>query len=157
MAKETLAKKKIEHKLIQEFMNDFYEKVGYYPTIITRDNNIENKDGFKILTLDQLTKCFDPFMPTYYGKKLTLFSKCRMRTLVELRFMCFFVARCMRYNLTDIAQYFNKMHHSSIMHGITTFRSLYETNENFQKKYHEIVNYIKEKHESPVMDYLDQA
>jgi hypothetical protein len=156
MAKETLTKKKIEHKLIQEFMNNFYEKVGYYPTVVTRENSIENRDGLKILSLEELKECFEPFMPDYFGKKLTLFSKCRLRPLVELRFMFFFVARCMRYNLSDIGFYFNKMHHTSIIHGITTFRSLYETNENFKNRYHQIINHIKQKHESPVVDYIDQ-
>jgi hypothetical protein len=156
MAKETLAKKKVEHELIKKFMDNFHKKMGYYPTVVTRENKIENRDGLKILTFDELKDCFEPFMPTYFGKRLTLFSKCRIRTLVELRFIYFFIARCMRYNLSDIGLYFNKMHHTSIIHGITTFRSLYETNENFKKKYHEIINHIKEKHESPVVDYIDQ-
>ena len=62
----------------------------------------------------------------------------------------------MRYTLLEIGQYIGKRDHSTVIHGITTFRSLYETDHNFRQKYQAIVNIIKSNYEPSVVEHLNQ-
>ena len=153
MIKERLAKRKLQQSLIQDFMENFYKELGYYPTVITKYNNIENKDGLKILTLDELKSYFTPHLPKMYGKTVSLESKHRIRALVELRYIFFFLARSMRYNLKDIGQFLGGKDHTTIIHGITTFRNRYETDDMFRELYYKIINKIKQDHESSTMEH----
>jgi hypothetical protein len=151
-----MTKQEIERNLIKDFMDDFYEKIGYYPTVATR-NNIQTKEGLNIIPLDQLKAYFDPFLPSRHGGTLKLDSRHRARPLVELRFIFFYIARTMRYDLTTIGKYLKKRDHSTVIHGLTTFGNLYQTNEQFRQKYHTIINKIKQDHESSAMEYIDQT
>lgn len=146
-------KKKVEHELIKEFLDKFYDKVGYYPTVIT---NSKEKAGIKILSLNELETYFEPFIPSYYGKKPTLSTKNRARTLVELRFTFFFIARQMKYTLSEIGQHLGKRDHTTVIHGLRTFRNLYETDVKFKSRYTIIINNIKQNYEPSTMEYLNQ-
>lgn len=146
-------KKKLEHQLIKEFLDKFYEKVGYYPTVVT---NRDKEEGIKILTLNQLESYFQSFMPSVFGKKVALSSKNRIRPLVELRFMFFFIARQMKYTLLEIGQHLGKRDHTTVLHGLKTFRNLYETDVRFKSTYDKIINNIKRDYEPSAMEYLNQ-
>ncbi len=148
-------KKKMENELINEFRNKFYEKVGYYPTVITNNNITE--DGVIILTLPELEKYFEHHLPTKFGKKISLGSKDRYRPLVELRSIFCFISRSMKYGLKPIGTYLNGRDHSTIMHNIATFSNLYETDPNFKDKYYKIINQIKKDYESSTVEYIDQV
>lgn len=148
-------KKKIENELIKGFLDKFYHKVGYYPTVIT-NTNIETKDGLGILNLNDLAKYFEPYLPTIYERKMSLSSKNRNRSLVDLRFIFFFIARTMMYNLRDIGMYCGGRDHTTVLHGLKTFKNLYETDIKFKSIYTTIINNIKQKYEPSTMEYLNQ-
>jgi chromosomal replication initiator protein len=148
-------RRKTEQKLIKEFLDTFYEKVGYYPTVVT-NTNIETKDGLTILSLNELEEYFEPLLPTIYQKKTSLNSKDRSRSLVELRFIFFFIARTMRYNLKDIGRYCGGRDHTTVIHGLRTFKNLYETDENFRNRYYFIINNIKKAYEPQTLEHFDK-
>lgn len=147
---------KTELHLVNEFMKSFYEALNYYPTVVTKNNRMHNKDDLKIVNLETLQTYFEPFLPTQYGKKLNLSARNRTRYLVELRFIYFFVARSMGYNVVTIAKSI-KMDHTSVLHGLNTFRNLYETHDPFRQKYIKIINYIKLNYEPSIVDHLNQV
>jgi len=144
-------KKKVEHDLIIEFINKFHQKVGYYPTVIT--NHRITDDGIITLTLPELEKYFEPYLPTFYNKKLTLAAKDRARSLVELRCIFFFIARSMRYNLKELGIYMGGRDHTTVIHGVNTFRDLYETDPLFRDKYYLIINQIKKDYEPSTLEH----
>lgn len=147
----------VETLLIYEFMEKFREHSGYYPTVITRQAIVENKEGIKLLSLNELSIYFNEFLPKIYNKVINLDSKLRNRTIVELRFMFCYIARSMRFTLTDIGR-FLKRDHTTIIHALTMFHNLYQTDEAFRFKYTTIINSIKEKqHESQSLDDLDKT
>lgn len=148
-------KKKVEHDLITDFVNRFYNKVGYYPTVIT--NHRITDDGIIILTLPELEKYFQPYLPTIFNKKISLGAKDRSRSIVELRCIFFFIARSMRYNLKQLGRYLGGRDHTTVIHGITTFRNLYDTEASFRDKYYLIINQIKKDYEPSVMDDINQT
>jgi len=145
-----------ETELVKEFMITFHEAMKYYPTVVTRNNTMHNKDDLKIVNLQTLQTYFDPFLPTQYGKKLKLEARNRVRYLVELRFIYFFLARSMGYNVMTIGKSI-RMDHTSVLHGLNTFRNLYETSDPFRQKYVKIINYIKLNYEPSIVDHLDQV
>jgi hypothetical protein len=148
-------KKKVEYDLIKEFVNKFYEKVGYYPTVIT-DHRISD-NGVVILTLLELEKYFEPHLPALlFGRKVTLGSKDRSRELVELRCIFFFIGRSMRYGLKQLGVYLGNRDHTTVIHNVNTFRNLYETDQRFRDKYYLIINQIKKDYEPSALEYLDQ-
>ena len=149
-------RRKTEQTLIKEFLDTFYNKMGYYPTVIT-NTNIETKDGLTILSLNELEKYFKPLLPTLFQRNVTLQSKDRSRSLVELRFIFFFIARTMRYNLIDIGRFCGGRDHTTVIHGLRTFKNLYETDENFRGRYYTIINNIKKDYEPPTLDNFNKT
>jgi len=147
--------KKLENELVREFLNNFYEKAGYYPIVII--NEKANIDQSKTMSLIELEGYFERYLPVIYGKKQRLGTKNRSRPLPELRFIFCQIARSMRYNLKEIGQHLGGRDHSTVLHGLTAFRNLYETDEKFKDLYHKIINNIKQNYESSVMDYIDQT
>jgi len=148
-------KKKVEHDLIAEFRNKFYEKVGYYPTVIT--NHRITDDGVSILTLPELERYFDSHIPSVlFGRKVTLGAKDRARELVELRCIFFFIGRSMKYGLKQLGRYLGNRDHTTVIHGVNTFRNLYETDAKFREKYYLIINEIKKDYESSIMEHVNQ-
>jgi hypothetical protein len=147
---EVLNKQNAETKMVQQFIENFYNAFGYYPTIIIKTD--KKKSHFGVISLTDLEKCFQEFLPKKYGKIHILSSTLRVRKLVELRFIFFHIARKMGYGLKDIGQYLGKRDHTTVIHGLKTFRNLYETDENFKNLYYKIVNIIKNNYESSIMD-----
>lgn len=148
--------KKLEKKLITEFKDLFYEKLGYYPIIVTT-RKVQGDTSIPIMSLSGLKKMFDPFLPTRFEKPIPLESKLRSRDVVELRSIFCHMARAMRYNLSTIGQLLGNRDHTTIIHNINAFSDLVETNEAFRLKYFTILKYIREQHESPIMDHIDQV
>ena len=139
-----------ETQMVQEFIEKFYNEFGYNPTVIIRTQ--KKKSPFGVISLNELEKCFQNFLPKKYGKTHYLSSKLRARELVELRFIFFHIARKMGYGLKNIGEFIGNKHHTTVIHGLRTFRNLYETEESFKETYHKIVNIIKNKYESSIMD-----
>lgn len=146
----------LERKLIEQFKESFYEKVGYYPVVVTRLNqNVE--EYLPIMPLEALQEYFEPFLPYRNGMRLCLKSKDRYRELVELRNIYCFIARTMGYSLATVGQSIGNRDHTTVIHNVSSFKNLVETNETFQQKYIRIFNHIKKQHESSTMGVSDQV
>ena len=145
----------VEKELITKFLEEFHLKLGYHPTVLSRHySNVEEKPT--VLTLKELRDSFSPFLPIQYGKKHNLNSKLRIRPLVDLRFIFVYLARKMGYKLYEIGKELNNRDHSTILYNLKAFRNQYETDESFRLLYHKVINHIKNKYESPVLDKLNQ-
>jgi hypothetical protein len=140
-----------ETELVSQFMKTFNNEFGYYPMVVTKNNRIYNEDDLKTLDLETLKSLFEPFLPSKFGKKLELSSRNRYRYLVELRFIYFFIARSMGYNIVTIAKSIG-MDHTSVIHGLNTFANLCETNDPIIQKYNKIINYIKLNYEPSTVE-----
>jgi hypothetical protein len=155
MTESRLYAAQLEKKLIKEFKEKFQEKIGYTPIILTK---IDTGDFYiPLMTMDQLIKYFDPFLPSEFGKKLTLPSKSRKREVVELRMMFCFLARSMKYKLSTIGERLGARDHTTVIHNVSTFLNLIETDEQFRTKFQSILNHIKQNHESPNLDEFDTS
>jgi hypothetical protein len=148
-------KKKVENDLVRDFLNTFYEKVGYYPIVII--NKKQNCDESKMMSFIELESYFEPYLPTIYGKRQSLSTKNRFRSITELRFIFCHIARSMNYTLKQIGQHLGNRDHTTVIHGLTAFKNLYETDERFKQLYHKIINAIKNKYESSIMDHTYQT
>lgn len=140
----------IEKEVVNDFIKKFYNMFGYYPTVHI-DNDSLNAKSLNVISLNQLEKCFQFFLPKQYQKTLELTSKSRKREIVELRFIFYFLARRMNYTLKQISTYLKK-DHSTVIYGLEMFKNLYETNDNFRTLYYKISNYINKNYELPNME-----
>ena len=146
----------LEKKLISEFKDLFYEKMGYYPIVLTT-SKVQGTKLIPLMSLESLRKMFDSFLPTKFNKVIPLESKLRDRNIVELRSMFCYMARTMRYNLSTIGEFLGSRDHTTVIYNLKIFNDLVETNESFRLKYFTILKYIREQHESPVMDHINQT
>jgi chromosomal replication initiation ATPase DnaA len=110
---------------------------------------------YDVLSLFELEKCFENFLPVVKNKTLRLNTACRSREIKDLRHTFCFIARLMKYTHANIGKYLNR-HHTTVINSVKTFRNLYQTDEVFKARYHNIINHIKNKHESPIMENLDK-
>jgi hypothetical protein len=146
----------LEKKLIEQFKQTFYDKLGYEPMVLTKVQ-IDTDEYLPILSLDNLQAMFEPFLPMKYDRKLTLQSKHRYRELVELRNIYCYMARVMGYSLIMIGQSLGNRDHTTVIHNVCCFKNLMETNEPFRQKYLAILTYIKQQYESSVVAKPDQV
>ena len=148
---------RLENKLVTEFKEKFFEKLGYEPIVITKMNTEGNRDLLPRLSLEELESCFEPFLPERFGSPLRLGAKCRKRELVELRNIFCALARMMRFTFTDIGKYLGDRDHTTVIHNVKTFNALVSHDEMFQEKYKRILTHIKYLYEPSDMEQLDQA
>lgn len=148
---------RLENKLVTEFKEKFFDKLGYEPIVITRMNIDGSKDTLPRLTLEELESCFDPFLPERFGKPLRLGARCRKRELVELRNIFCALARMMRYTFVDIGKHLGDRDHTTVIHNVSTFHALVAHEEMFQEKYKRILTHIKYLYEPSDMEQPDQA
>jgi hypothetical protein len=130
--------------------------MGYYPIVVTT-SKVQGDTSIPIMSLQSLKKMFDPFLPTRFDEPIPLESKLRERDIVELRSIFCHMARSMKYNLTAIGELLGNRDHTTIIHNVNAFCDLVETNESFRLKYFTILKYIREQHESPTMDNINQV
>lgn len=146
----------LERKLIEQFKQTFHEKLGYEPLVLTKVQ-LDRNEYIPILSLETLQEMFEPFLPVQCDRKLSLHSKHRYRELVELRNMYCYLARMMGYSLIVVGQSLGNRDHTTIIHNVTCFKNLMETNDPFRQKYQTILTYIKQQYESSVMAKSDQV
>ena len=150
----TKDKKTLEQELIKEFIQNFYEKIGYYPLVILKDG--KNSSELGMLTLNELETHFTALLPRLYNEKLTLSHKSRTRAIVELRSIFSFIARSMGYTYREIGVHLGGRDHTTAIHSVTTFKNLYETEEGFRSQYFTIINNINNKYEPSIVEHIDQ-
>ena len=151
----TKNKKIIEQELINEFIQNFYEKIGYYPIVILKNGKSSNELG--AITLNHLETYFETSLPTLYNEKLNLSDKNRTRAIVELRCIFSFIARSMGYTYKEIGFYLGGRDHTTAIYSVKTFKNLYETDECFRSKYFTIINNINNNYEPSTVDDIDKA
>lgn len=146
----------LEKKLIDQFRESFYEKIGYYPMVVTKMQGNPDQH-LPVIELSLLQTYFEPFLPYLGEQKLSLKSKSRYRELVELRNIFCFLARTMGYSLNTIGDSLGKRDHTTIIHNVSCFKNLIETSDPFRQKYITILTYIKQEHESSAMANFNQV
>lgn len=132
---------RLEKKMIEEFRVNFYEKLGYFPTVLPKFA-IDTSE-LTLVSLDELKDLFVPFLPYRYDIRLTLDCKHRYRDITELRFIFCYIAKQMKYTLSTIGAVLGKRDHTTVMNALNMFHNLIETDTVFRKKYLNIVNHIK--------------
>lgn len=150
----------MEKKMITQFKTEFYNKIGYYPVVLTFLETDDDK--LPVLPLNKLKDHFDEFLPQQYGETLTLCGKVRKREIVELRCIYCYLAKSMGYSLNDIGKEIGGRDHTTVIHSLKTFRDLMEISDIFRQKYDYVFSRIKNKfkskiYESPTLDGLNQA
>ena len=146
----------LEKKLIDQFKQTFYDKLGYEPLVLTKIQ-IDSDQYIPMLSLENLQTMFEPFLPFSCDRKLPLKSKHRYRELVELRNIYCYLARMMGYSLITVGQSLGNRDHTTVIHNVTCFKNLMETNDAFRQKYLAILTYIKQHYESSVVEKPDQV
>ena len=147
---------KLEKKLITEFKDYFYDKLGYYPIVLTT-RNVQGDTSIPTMSLESLRNMFEPFLPYKFERPVPLASRLRERSIVELRCIFCHLARTMKYSLTDIGSFLGNRDHTTVIHNVNAFTDLVQTNEPFRLKYFTILKYIREQHEPPTMDNVNQV
>jgi len=151
----TKDKKTLEQRLIKEFIQNFYEKIGYHPLVILKDG--KNSSELGMLTLNELETHFAMLLPKLYNEKLNLGHRNRTRAIVELRCIFCFIARSMGYTYREIGVHLGGRDHTTAIHSVTTFKNLYETDEGFRSQYFTIINNINNNYEPSTVDDIDKA
>jgi hypothetical protein len=157
---DSLYARKLQKKLVFEFKKKFYDKIGYYPIVITNrsgDAIEEDEDGNEVIpfmSLDKLIKHFEEFLPIIDGKKYSLLSKRRFKELVKIRHMYCFIAKTMGYSLKSVGYSLGKVDHTTVIHALRTFSDRYETEPIYRSEYHTIFEKIKEKHKINITNEL---
>ena len=131
----------LEKKLVTQFKETFKDKMGYYPIVIT--NTDTRKKVLPSVSLDNLKKCFEPYLPDHHGVTLKLESKVRARAIVDIRSMYCHMAKSLGYTLNDIGYSLGGQDHTTVMHSLKTFSNMMETSESFRTKFQYINNRIK--------------
>jgi chromosomal replication initiation ATPase DnaA len=71
--------------------------------------------------------------------------KCRRADIVRARQVCIYFARTYKLGTqTEIAEYFGRMDHSSVVSSIKAFKNEYDTNKYFRVKVDQIEEILKE-------------
>lgn len=149
MKKNPIELLRTEKMLINDFIAKFHDRIGYYPTVLTKYGHVTGDGSLKILKLNELEELFEPFLPVVYDKKYKLTAKFRLRALVDLRFIFYFIAnKMLGYKLTEIARYL-KQDHTTVIHGIKEYNKLYETSPLFREKTLQLINLVKNKQNEP--------
>jgi len=136
----------LEKRLVERFREEFRDKMGYFPTVITRMVRNTSMD-LPFITIEELERLFDPFLPVVGERRIPLRTKSRVRQIVELRQMFFHLARVMGYSLVSIGKYIGDRDHTTVMHNVRSFRNLYETSGTYREKFERIYRHIKENYD----------
>lgn len=148
-------KQLLEKKLIDEFKEEFYKQVGYYPIVSTQ--LMQKNNVITLMSLNELENYFVEFYPYKFGKTHNLRSKARFRELVDLRIIFTQIARTMNYTYYNIGRYLGGRHHTTVLNYSVLFKNLMETSHPFTDQYHNIYNFIKtKKNESSTLESIDQ-
>ena len=129
---------KLIKKLVDEFQQNFYDKVGFMPTVII--NRHEDKVVQKVISLDDLKKIVDSHLPGKFETNgWTLESKYRYREVVMLRQIFCYIAKKQGYNLKAIGEKLGNRDHTTVIHSVRTASDLLATDPVFISIYDNII------------------
>lgn len=141
----------LEKKMVENFTKEFEKKMGYKPIVITKFN------GVPVLSLEKLEAIMNRHIPKYLKIK-SIRQISRKQELVYSRHMFCRIAKDMGYTLKAIGTFLNNRDHSTVIHSLTAFNKLADTDLAFREKYDKIIyRIIKKYNESSTMDNLSQA
>ena len=146
---------RLEKKMIEEFRVTFYDKLGYFPTVLPKFS--VDTSEIMLVSLNELKELFVPFLPYRYDSRLNLDCKHRYREITELRFIFCYLAKQMKYTLSSIGAVLGKRDHTTVMNALKLFHNLIETDPVFREKYLNIVNHIKTQQEQPINLTADES
>lgn len=157
----------LQKKLIREFKEKFFEKIGFYPEVITHSiQDVESTPtSIRKTSLDELLDIIDKrFLPdalSYMNKHQWIQSirtKIRTREIVELRYIYYKIAYLMGYSLCAIGRSIGR-DHSTIIHGLQTLENLMETDCRVRQHYFNILISIKTiiDNEYRHLEHIDQV
>lgn len=135
-------RKVLEEKLVSKFKEEFFEKLGYIPHVVTRFTITEEETKVK-MPLSILKSYFIPFLPIRYSKRYNLGSPARFRDLTDLRHIYCYIANKMGHSLSEVGKSLNNRDHTTVINSVRKFKSLIETDKEFREKYIKILNHIK--------------
>lgn len=142
----------LQRKLIAEFKQKFYDKLGYYPEVITYTTEVVPTGSSKIMRipLDDLKEIFDsrllrPLVRQIHGAEwiTSISNRSRIRDICALRYTYFKIASLMGYSWCAIARSL-RMDHSSVIHGVQTINGHLETDERVRQDYYNTLFTIKQ-------------
>ena len=162
---QSLYSKKLQKKLVFEFKRNFYEKIGYYPVVITKESpesdelDDEGNEMIPFMSLNDLFNHFKEFEPIIKGNRYSLASKRRYKELVKIRHIYCFIAKSMGYTLQNIAYSLTgvdkkPLDHTTVINAIRNFSNMYETDPTYRRDYHNIYKRIREKAKTQIKDEL---
>jgi chromosomal replication initiation ATPase DnaA len=129
---------KIIKKLVDEFQQNFYNKVGFRPVVII--NREKEKVVQNALSLDDLKKIVDSHIPEKFKNMgCTLESKHRYREIVMLRQIFCYIAKKQGYNLNPIGEKLGNRDHTTVIHSVRTASDLLGTDPVFISIYDNII------------------
>lgn len=141
----------LEKRLIEDFRQDFFSQLGYFPIVSTeiRQKNLE----LPLLNLNDLEAVFYICFPEILNKPNLLKKKDRRRELVDIRCLFSHFARVMTYKLSVIGKFLGDKHHTTILHYTVLFQNQMDTNPYFVESYNKVYSYLKKvKDESSVVE-----
>lgn len=139
----------LEMKMVDKFKQEFFAKFEYYPIVLTNSNMVSHVEDSikKLISLEELKTYFDPFLPKYMGKTVTLEMSRRIREANELRVIYAYIARSMSYCYKEIGESLGGRDHTTIMNAINNFNTWIEIDPKFLQLYLKVSKYIKTKNE----------
>jgi hypothetical protein len=122
-----------EQRLINQFKEEFREKFGYTPMVITKGEN-----AIPLMSLSELKAHF-------ISMGFDLDRRDSKRERSEIRFIYCHLAREMNYSLEEIGSLIDR-DHTTIRYNLTSFNNLHQTSSPFNEKLKKIIKTILEKH-----------
>lgn len=123
----------VERKMVKNFKEEFFQKFGYRPLVVTKSEN-----QIPLMPLSELKAHF-----TSMGWDLEIRDTKMNRS--EARFIYCHLAREMNYSLEEIGKHIGR-DHTTVRYNLTSFLNLQETSSAFNQKLEKIIKTILEKH-----------
>lgn len=127
------------NKLVAEFQENFYNKVGFVPIVITANQKKEN-DNKKIVSLDNLKEIVNAYRSEKAIKNdWTLESKDRHTDVVMLRQIFCYIAKKIGYYLKSIGAVIGNRDHTTVIHSVNVVTNMLSIKDPFYTMYYESI------------------
>lgn len=127
-------------KLIIEFQEKFYEKIGIKPIVMVSSGT----GRLHKMNLDDLLSIINEFIPKHLKSRYSdISTTCRKKELSELRNIFCYIARNMGYTLKEVGYNIGGRDHTTIIHAVRNFNNALDTDPEFQILYANIIAEIK--------------
>lgn len=135
----------LSDRLIKEFQEKYYEKIGITPMVSVR------LDGIKRLTMYDMETLLNEEIPCHlrpYYK--TIRSNTRIREIVSLRqIFSHILHKEYKYGPTAICTYL-KQDHTTVIHSIRTVNNLLSTETHYKEEYNRLLNKVRHNGTNPI-------